>query len=95
MAFDAKYQDLGRRIVRAARLAAVVHMYEAAGTSNLTQRVEIGGAGPCLVTEDDVTDDGVGNDNRRRVEPSTRAGGAPHAPLPAGGDPPDAADRSG
>ena len=79
MAFDAKYQDLGRRIVRAARLAAVVHIYEhayaPAGLTNLRQRVVIGGAGPCLVTEDDVTDDGVtddgvGNDNRRRVEPS-------------------------
>ena len=65
MAFDEKYQDLGRQIVRAARLAAAVHMYEAAGLSGLTQRVVIGGAGPCLVTDDDVTDD-----DSRRVEPS-------------------------
>ena len=81
MAFDTKYQDLGRRIVRAARLAAAVHMYESAGVSDLRQRVVIGGAGPRLVTDDDVTDDGVGNDGvtddtRRRVEPSSRAGGA-------------------
>ena len=76
MAFDAKYQDLGRRIVRAARLAAVFHMYESAGVSNLRQRVVIGGAGPCLVTDDNVTED-----DRRRVEPSPRAGGTPHARL--------------
>lgn len=74
MAFDAKYHDLGRRIVRAARLAAAIHMYEAAGLWQLTRRVVIGGAGPCLVTDDDVTDD-----DSRRVEPSPRAGGSPHA----------------
>jgi hypothetical protein len=86
MAFDEKYQDLGRRIVRAARLAAAVHMYEAADLSDLAQRVVIGGAGPCLVTDDNVTED-----DRRRVEPSPRAGGTPHARAPAGGVPPDAA----
>ena len=61
MAFDVKYQDLGRRIVRAARLAVAVHLYKSAGLSNRTQRVVIGGAGPYLVTDDE----------RRRVEPST------------------------
>jgi hypothetical protein len=60
MAFDAKYQDLGRRIVRAARLAVAVHLYESAGLSDRRQRVVIGGAGPYLVTDDE----------RRRVEPS-------------------------
>ena len=30
MAFDVKYQDLGRRIVRAARIAAAIHAYESA-----------------------------------------------------------------
>jgi hypothetical protein len=60
MAFDAKYQDLGRRIVRAARLAAAVHLYEPVGPSSLRHRVVIGGAGPSLVTDDE----------RRRVEPS-------------------------
>ena len=59
MAFDAKYQDLGRRIVRAARLAAAVHLYESAGLSDCRRRVAIGGAGPYLVTDDE----------RRRVEP--------------------------
>ena len=60
MAFDAKYQDLGRRIVRAARLAVAVHLYESAGVSDFRHRAVIGGAGPYLVTDDE----------RRRVEPS-------------------------
>ena len=75
MAFDLKYQDLGRRIVRSARLAAALDMYEAArgplagrygatesgqDVSPLRHRVVIGGAGPYLVTDDE----------RRRVEPS-------------------------
>ena len=89
MAFDSRYDNLGTRIVRAARLAAAVHLYESArgdllgdqGDTSFSQQVVIGGAGPCLVTDDHVTDDGVGNDgvgtdNRRRVEPSSRAGGA-------------------
>jgi hypothetical protein len=60
MAFDPKYQDLGQRIVRAARLAAAVHLYESAALPDLRQRVKIGGAGPYLVTDDE----------QRRVEPS-------------------------
>jgi hypothetical protein len=60
MAFDLKYQDLGRRIVRAARLAVAVHLYESAELADSSQRVVIGGAGPSLVTDDEP----------RRVEPS-------------------------
>jgi len=60
MAFDLKYQDLGRRIVRAARIAVAVHLYESAALPDPRQRVVIGGAGPSLVKDDE----------RRRVEPS-------------------------
>jgi hypothetical protein len=60
--------DLGARILRAARMATAVHLYEslALTSSNYRQRVAIGGAGPvpCASTTDgaQATDPGVTED---------------------------------
>jgi len=50
-------ETLGERIVRAARLAAAMHLYQAVNPENqsehmLRQRVAIGGAGPVVETID-------------------------------------------
>jgi hypothetical protein len=43
--------DLGQRIVQAARLAVLLHTGAALG-DDFGQRVRVGGAGPCFVTDD-------------------------------------------
>ena len=46
-------QNLGQRIVDAARLAVAAHLHASLdGVSNFRQRVVIGGAGPDFVTDD-------------------------------------------
>lgn len=67
--------DLGARIVRAARLAAAVHLYESAREiQDPRRRVGIGGTGPVRVMEDmpPVRTGGVG-----RSAGAGRAAGTP------------------
>lgn len=66
---DSAYDDLGTRILNAARLAVAMHLNGANQNDAARRQVGIGGAGAHFVT-DDMPNDPV---NRAAREPSSRA----------------------
>lgn len=63
-------QDLGQRIVQAARLAVAMHLARAASGVESTGRVEIGGAGPRVLTDEQTPPPPVTGERPRRSRPS-------------------------
>ena len=70
-------ETLGKRIVEAARMAVAVHLYQAAHESVRIirqQQVVIGGAGPRLVTDDELS---AAAAHGRAENPSARPASTP------------------
>jgi hypothetical protein len=67
---DSAYDELGTRILNAARLAVAMHLNGAVRPDATRRQVVIGGAGPHFVTDDVPTNDPV---SRAARDPQSRA----------------------